>query len=272
MDFLKRLGAAIDQDYIPWKTLIITFSVAEYALESYLTYRQYQILRSQQIPAQLKNEIDQKTHDKSQAYGRAKAKFGVVSATFNQIKNIALISYNFYPSWWAVSGLLISKYAPLRFSGEITRSLVFVFSYSFLDTLVGLPFSYWHHFVLEEKFGFNKQTVGLWLTDLVKGQALSLAFGIPIGAAFFRIIQATGDKVSLLFSFEAEVGLMLEDACCWLLLRRFSTGLSMRLTVLLLHLGFYVRGPTPRCDDIPDLHRPPFQHTQTSRGRLSQRT
>ncbi|EMF09871.1 CaaX prenyl protease [Sphaerulina musiva SO2202] len=194
MDFLKRLGAAIDQDYIPWKTLIITFSVAEYALESYLTYRQYQILRSQQIPAQLKNEIDQKTHDKSQAYGRAKAKFGVVSATFNQMKNIALISYNFYPSWWAVSGLLISKYAPLRFSGEITRSLVFVFSYSFLDTLVGLPFSYWHHFVLEEKFGFNKQTVGLWLTDLVKGQALSLAFGIPIGAAFFRIIQATGDK------------------------------------------------------------------------------
>lgn len=88
---------------------------------------------------------------------------------------------------------------------------------------MGLPFSYWHHFVLEEKFGFNKQTVGLWLTDLVKGQALSLAFGIPIGAAFFRIIQATGDKVSLLFSVEAEVGLMLEDACCWLLLRRFST-------------------------------------------------
>ena len=196
MDLLKRLGTALDSDLIPWKTLIITFSVAEYALESYLTYRQYQVLKTKHIPAQLKNEIDQKTHDKSQAYGRAKAKFGVFSATFNQIKNIALITYNFYPAWWAVSGVLISKYAPVRFSGEITRSLVFAFSYSFVETIIGLPFSYYHHFVLEEKFGFNKQTIGLWLTDLVKGQALSLAFGVPIGAAFFKIIQVTGDNVS----------------------------------------------------------------------------
>ncbi|USW57971.1 Putative peptidase M48, CAAX prenyl protease 1 [Septoria linicola] len=194
MDFLRRLSAAIDQDWIPWKTLIITFSVAEYALESYLTYRQYQILKSTRIPAQLKNEIDQKTYDKSQAYGRAKAKFGVINGAFQQLKNLALITYNFYPAWWAVSGLLVSRYAPARFSGEITRSLVFSFSYSWIETFIGLPFSYYHHFVLEEKFGFNKQTLGLWLTDMVKGQALSLAFGIPIGAAFFKIIQKTGDN------------------------------------------------------------------------------
>ncbi|CAK1368148.1 CAAX prenyl protease 1 [Cercospora beticola] len=197
MDLLRRLGAAIDQDYIPWKTLIITFSVAEYALESYLTYRQYQILKSQRIPAQLKNEIDQKTHDKSQAYGRAKAQFGVVNGAFNQLKNLALITYDFYPAWWAVSGLLVNRFFPARFGGEITRSLVFAFSYSWVETIIGLPFSWYHHFVLEEKFGFNKQTVGLWITDMIKGQALSLAFGIPIGAAFFKIIQKTGDNFFL---------------------------------------------------------------------------
>jgi STE24 endopeptidase len=48
--------------------------------------------------------------------------------------------------------------------------------------------------VLEEKFGFNKQTIGLWVTDMIKGQALSLAFGAPLGWAFLKIIQKTGDK------------------------------------------------------------------------------
>lgn len=81
--------------------------------------------------------------------------------------------------------------------GEITHSLVFAFTYSFIETLLGLPFSYYYNFVLEEKYGFNKQTLGLWVTDLVKGQALSLAFGIPLGAAFLKIIQKTGDKFFL---------------------------------------------------------------------------
>lgn len=250
MDFLRRLGAAIDQDYIPWKTLIITFSVAEYALESYLTYRQYQILKSQRIPAQLKNEIDQKTHDKSQAYGRAKAQFGVVNGAFNQLKNLALITYDFYPAWWAVSGLLVNRFFPARFGGEITRSLVFAFSYSWVETIIGLPFSWYHHFVLEEKFGFNKQTVGLWITDMIKGQALSLVFGIPIGAAFFKIIQKTGDNVCFAISGKEVV---------------FHV-LTLRL-VLPLHLGLHAPGPTPRNHNLPQRNRPDVQQIDSSPSR-----
>lgn len=194
MDVLRRLSAALDQDYIPWKTLVITFSVGSYALETYLAYRQYQVLQRKTVPLQLKNEIDQKTFDKSQAYGRAKAEYGFVAKTWILVKEMALLQYNFLPAWWAVTGIAIARYAPARFSGEITHSLFFAFSYGWLEAIIGLPFDYYHHFVLEEKFGFNKQTLGLWVTDLLKSQALSLAFGIPIGAAFFKIIKATGDK------------------------------------------------------------------------------
>jgi len=63
-----------------------------------------------------------------------------------------------------------------------------------VETVLGLPFSYYHHFVLEEEYGFNKQTLSLWVADLLKGQALSFAFGIPLGAAFLKIIQVTGDQ------------------------------------------------------------------------------
>lgn len=197
MDFLRRLGAGLDSPTIPWKSLIITFAVGEYAVETYLAYRQYQVLKRTTVPKQLSQEIDQETYDKSQSYGRAKAKFSFVSGLWNQVKNYVTIRYDFYPKLWALTGLWLSTYAPARFQGEITHSLLFGFTYSFAETLISLPFSYYYHFVLEQAYGFNKQTLSLWLTDLAKSQALSLVFGIPLGAAFLRIVQKTGDSFFL---------------------------------------------------------------------------
>jgi len=142
----------------------------------------------------LRAEIDQKTFDKSQAYGRAKAQFGFISGLFSQILNIAELYFNVYPKIWAITGGWLAAYAPPRFSGEITHSLIFVFTYSFVQALISLPFSYYHHFVLEENFGFNKQTIKLWVTDFFKGQALSIALGVPLGAAFLAIIKKTGQN------------------------------------------------------------------------------
>jgi STE24 endopeptidase len=127
-----------------------------------------------------------------QAYGRAKAKFSFVSQIFNQIKSLAVLYFNVYPIVWGVAGTVIARYAPVRFSGEITQSLLFMYMLGWIDLLYGLPFSYYHSFVLEEKFGFNKMTVKLWLSDMAKGQGLAIAFGIPIGSAFLSIINKTG--------------------------------------------------------------------------------
>lgn len=194
MEYLRRVSSTLDNSSIPWKSLILTFALGEYALETYLSWRQYRVLCRTTPPAQLKNEISQETYDKSQAYGRSKAKFGAVSGIWAQVKNYFVITQNVYPKLWAITGLWASRYLPARISGEIGHSLVFAFTYSFVETILGLPFSYYYHFVLEEKYGFNKQTLKLWLTDLLKGQALSLAFGIPLGAAFLKIIQVTGDQ------------------------------------------------------------------------------
>lgn len=139
-------------------------------------------------------EVDQATYDKSQAYGRAKSKFGFLSGLFTQAVDLAILYFDGFPKLWALTGTWMSLYAPARFSGEISHSLVFMFTYSLVSSLIGLPFDYYHHFVLEEKFGFNKQTLSLWITDFFKGQALGIAFGIPLGSAFLAIIQKTGDS------------------------------------------------------------------------------
>jgi STE24 endopeptidase len=197
MDLLRTLASTLDSPSIPWKQLIITFALGEYAFETYLQYRQYLVLQRTQIPSQLKHEIDQPTFDKSQAYGRSKAQFSFVSNLWSQVKNVATISYNVYPKLWFLTGAWVLNYFPSRLQGEITHSLVFGFTYSFAETLLGLPFSYYHHFILEEAYGFNKQTLSLFFTDILKSQALSLAFGIPLGAAFLAIVQRTGDSFFL---------------------------------------------------------------------------
>lgn len=129
-----------------------------------------------------------------QAYGRAKAKFGFISGLYSQIQNVLFIQYDVLPKIWSVTGLLLARYLPSRFQGEISHSVLFFFTFNIISQILSLPPSYYGTFVLEEKFGFNKQTLQLWLSDMLKSQALMVVLGTPLLSAFLKIIQVTGTK------------------------------------------------------------------------------
>jgi len=46
--------------------------------------------------------------------------------------------------------------------------------------LVDLPFSLYKQFVIEERYGFNKMTLRLWLADLFKSAVLSVLLFLPV--------------------------------------------------------------------------------------------
>ncbi|KAH9845349.1 CAAX prenyl protease 1-like [Teratosphaeria destructans] len=204
MDLIRRTiasaAALVDRPSIPWKTLILTFALGEYTLETYLAYRQYQVLKRTQIPSQLKREIDQATYDKSQEYGRAKAQYAFCNKAFETLKAITLLRYNGYAYLWSASGsLLASTFAnpDSVWRGEIAHSLLWITAYTLLEKILSTPWDLYYHFVLEAQFGFNKQTPSLFVTDFFKSLGLGLLFGLPIGAAFLKIIQLTGDNFFL---------------------------------------------------------------------------
>lgn len=145
-------------------------------------------------PKVLEQEISQETYDKSQAYGRAKAKFQFVNGIWGQVTNIAFIHFDVLPKIWSWTGDLLLRFAPARFSGEITHSIAFVLAFTIIHQLLSLPASVYNTFVLEEKFGFNKQTPQLFVTDLIKSLGLTFVLTPPILAAFLAIIQKTGDQ------------------------------------------------------------------------------
>ncbi|RLV90859.1 CAAX prenyl protease 1 [Spathaspora sp. JA1] len=185
----------LDDSSIDWKTIILGFTVGQFIFENYLEYRQYRVLQRKSPPASIKKEVNQETFDKSQEYSRAKSKFSIFSGVFSLVQNVAIIKFDVMPKLWNLSGWLMSKVVLPKFmGGVITQSLFFVFSSQILSTIVGLPLNYYQHFVLEEKYGFNKQTVKLWVTDMVKSIALSIVLGSPVIAGFLKIIDYFGDK------------------------------------------------------------------------------
>lgn len=58
--------------------------------------------------------------------------------------------------------------------------------------VLDLPFSLYHTFVLEERFGFNKTTVGIWLGDMLKQTLLMLILGVPLAWAALWLMQESG--------------------------------------------------------------------------------
>ncbi|KAI0014825.1 peptidase family M48-domain-containing protein [Xylariomycetidae sp. FL0641] len=194
MDILQRLANFLDRPLFPWKKLIVGFSVAQYCFEEFLSFRQYQVLKNKKPPKVLEQEVSQDVYDKSQEYGRAKAKFGFVKGLYSQITNVAFYQFDVLPKLWSFSGDLLLRFAPARFTGEISQSIVFVLSFVVIQQVLSLPTSIYHTFVLEEKFGFNKQTPKLFVMDMLKSNMLAFAFAPPILAGFLSIIKKTGNQ------------------------------------------------------------------------------
>jgi STE24 endopeptidase len=93
-----------------------------------------------------------------------------------------------------LTGSWLIRFAPKRFTGEISHSIVFVLTFIVIQQILSLPTSIYSTFVLEEKFGFNKQTPKLFITDMLKGQMLAFVLAPPILAGFLAIVQKTGNK------------------------------------------------------------------------------
>jgi STE24 endopeptidase len=66
--------------------------------------------------------------------------------------------------------------------------------FSAISTVTSIPFSLYSTFVVEEKHGFNKQTLGLFVTDMIKSQILMAVIMLPFMSLFLWIIKSTGDN------------------------------------------------------------------------------
>jgi len=74
----------------------------------------------------------------------------------------------------------------------VVRGTVFVLGAVLALRALSLPFDIVETFVVEEQFGFNQQTLGLWLRDLVVSLAVTVVLGGVLAGALFAAIDALG--------------------------------------------------------------------------------
>ncbi|ODV91889.1 hypothetical protein CANCADRAFT_42520 [Tortispora caseinolytica NRRL Y-17796] len=189
MEVIKTFGELFDWPGFNWKGVIVGITLAKYGLETYLNFRQHQVLKRKEPPKVLKSVIKQETFEKSQKYSIAKSNFGFFSDLYGLVQNLLIIKYDVMPFIWS----LASNILPLAYKTEIYTSIVFMLLFQLSATIVSLPLSIYSTFVLEEKFGFNKQTPWLFFTDFLKQLLLLTVIGVPLLAGFLKIIDIFGD-------------------------------------------------------------------------------
>ena len=128
--------------------------------------------------------MDAETYSKSTAYTEARTRFGMLNETFDALVLGMVLIFGILP--WFYESL-----TPLLGSGVWSQSLVLICIMLVLG-LPSLPFDWWSTFRIETRFGFNKSTHKLWITDKVKGMCIALVIGLPLLALLLSLVEALG--------------------------------------------------------------------------------
>ncbi|KAI6179391.1 CAAX prenyl protease 1-like protein [Aphelenchoides besseyi] len=166
------------------------FSTASFVWGLYVHFRQYRLHRdTEKRPDSVAEIISVEDYEKARLYSLAKHRFGFVKDLVGQVEQ-TLILFAFVTVYvWNRSGEITERYYG---QSEIIQSIVFSVIHNVLGMITGIPFKYYETFVIEEEFGFNKQTPAFFFKDQIKKFVLSTVITSPIIAVVIWIIQAGG--------------------------------------------------------------------------------
>lgn len=165
--------------------IIIVILVIQFAVETFLDY--INALRFKDpIPRELEGIFDEEEYHRSQEYKKVNHRFGIFSGTFSLLLTLAFLFFGGF-EWIDTIARSITDH-------DIGIAMVF-FGIIFIGSdLLSIPFSYYHTFVIEERFGFNKTTVKLFFIDKIKGWLMTAVLGGGILALILLFFKWTGSS------------------------------------------------------------------------------
>jgi STE24 endopeptidase len=139
------------------------------------------------VPAAFAGTVTLEAHQRAADYTLAKGRFGLVSAAFGSALLLA----------WTLLGGLDALNAVLRDAvlptwGSMAYQLALLAAFSVIGGLIELPLDWYSTFRIEQRFGFNRMSLGLWLADMVKGALVGALIGLPLAALVLWIMGASG--------------------------------------------------------------------------------
>lgn len=136
------------------------------------------------VPPAFASTISLAAHQKAADYTAAKVRFGLLETAVGAAVLLG---------WTLLGGLDALNQALLGWlGGGMWQQLALIAGFVLIGGLIELPLSLYQTFVIEQRFGFNKMTLKLWLGDLLKSTLLGAAIGLPIVALILWLMGAAG--------------------------------------------------------------------------------
>ena len=140
------------------------------------------------VPDAFMATISLQSHQKAADYTVAKTRFGLLEMVFGTAVLLG---------WTLLGGVNALNQAINQTSladyGNLIPQLALLAAFAIIGSVLDLPFTLYKTFKIEERFGFNKMTIKLWLTDAVKGLLVGAVIGLPIVALILWLMGSAGN-------------------------------------------------------------------------------
>ena len=167
-----------------WITPIFLLALAlSLVIQFWLDRRQLtHVLRHRNaVPDAFKDAIPLDAHQKAADYTIARTRVGIMELVLGTV--LLLL-------WTLGGGLqLLDVFWRGQAMSPLLTGVVFIFSILIISTLLDLPVSIYRTFVIEQRFGFNRTSVGVFIGDQLKNLLVLLILGVPLASLVLWLMQ-----------------------------------------------------------------------------------
>lgn len=170
-----------------FSVLFVVFFVLTMVLRTWLAARHIRHIARHRasVPAEFAPKVPLAAHQKAADYTVAKTRLGLVGMLWG---GAVLLGFTL------LGGLQLLSLALLPLTGPgLWHQLALVVAFGVISSLLDLPLDWYRQFVLEQRFGFNKMTPALWLSDLVKSSIVGAVIGLPLLWVVLTLMDKSGD-------------------------------------------------------------------------------
>lgn len=232
---------------LTWTLLFSAALVLGLLLKLYLSSRQIRHVARHRdtVPPAFAATISLVSHQKAADYTLTKARFGLLELAFGSAVLLG----------WTLLGGLDSLNQALANTalaqwGPLATQMALVAGFGLISGALDLPFTLYSTFRIEERFGFNKMSLQLWLADLFKSTLVGMVIGLPIVALILWLMDSAG-PLWWLWAWAAWMGfnllvLVLYPTVIAPIFNKFKPleddSLKARVTALMQRCGFAAKG------------------------------
>jgi len=169
-----------------WTWTVLGFASIATAIGLYLAERQkmHVLAHRDNVPDRFADKIALPAHQKAADYTLAK----LAPGNFGQVYALLLMV-----AWTVGGGLALLDNVTATFGlSEIWSGVAFLMLFFLIGHLLELPLEIYTTFNIEAKFGFNKMTAGLYISDMFKQLLLMMLIGAPLGWVILSLMQGAG--------------------------------------------------------------------------------